>query len=375
MNFSIIKNAATARIERVELFLLNVETARHFSHGVWRNRQHAVLQLGGAAQSGWGECVAATNRPELDLAQWGAVLGELKGRTPDEAWEILRLARDVWPNKTLEMAEMALLDWCARLAGTPLLELLDLPLREPVAGLFCVLESQPEKAAERARFALEKNLKTHIKLKIFGDLALDCALIRAVRAAMGPRAFVVADANGAYTARGENLVAQLKKLRESGLDALEDPAKLEIGEWVELQNAVGDLALVPDEPLRPAWRAQAQIAAGMGRIYNIHPGTSGSLLEAIALARQIQNFGAQVMIGDDSLVGPACSAWQQLAIGLGASWCEALEKPDESSAFSSCIRAQNTRKDAEGRVELGELKPGFGLEVDAEKLRKNLVFA
>ena len=55
-------------IEAIELLHLDVEAERHFSHGVWRNRQHAILHLQAGAMSGWGECIGATGHPELDLA-------------------------------------------------------------------------------------------------------------------------------------------------------------------------------------------------------------------------------------------------------------------------------------------------------------------
>ena len=56
----------------------------------------------------------------------------------------------------------------------------------------------------------------------------------------------------------------------------------------------------------------------MGRIYNIHPDSAGSIVDAVVLAGRIRELGAGLMIGDDSLVGPSASIWQQLACGLGA---------------------------------------------------------
>ena len=39
------------------------------------------------------------------------------------------------------------------------------------------------------------------------------------------------------------------------------------------------------------------------------------------------------MIGDSSLIGAACTFWQQLAIGNEASWVEAMEKPRNKMLF------------------------------------------
>ena len=75
------------------------------------------------------------------------------------------------------------------------------------------------------------------------------------------------------------------------------------------------------------------------------------------------------MIGDASLVGPACSAWQQMAIGLGASWVEALEKKEDSEAYLECIVSKATYRDTNGNF-TADLKPGFGLQIDEDKLRR-----
>ena len=367
-DLSLLLQGLEGHIESVRTFRLDVEAERHFSHGVWRGRQHVVLRLGAGEHRGWGECVGATSRPDFDLAAWSAALEGLNRLAWNEVAEFLFAARDVWPAKQLEMTEMAVLDLVGRLKNVSVLEMLGLDGRAAIAGLFCILESDPNRAAERARFAMKKNLKSHAKVKIFGKPELDCAVIAAVRREMGPRTYLCADANGGYTSRREALVSDMKTLRAASLDACEDPASLTVEEWVELQSAVGELDLIPDAPLRPAWKARQKIVAGMGRIYNIHPGTSGSLVEAARLARQIQGFGARMIVGDDSLVGPGCTAWQQMAIGLGAAWCEALEKSDESDVFLRCVRAQNTHRLEDGRFGIGELRPGFGLDVDAMRL-------
>ena len=53
----------------------------------------------------------------------------------------------------------------------------------------------------------------------------------------------------------------------------------------------------------------------MGRIYNIHPDSAGSIIDAVALAGRIRELGGGAMVGDDSLVGPSATIWQQLAVG------------------------------------------------------------
>ena len=365
------------RIDAIELWRLDVTTQRHFSFGTWHNRQHVFMKVASDGQQGWGEVLAAKNNPKLDIAPWGACFGALHGLTIPEALDGLSARRQdvaAWSVDRLELAEMALLDLAGRVSGKPTIKLLGLPGRDPVSGLFCVLEEDPHQAMARAAVALARKLSTHVKIKIFGNPDLDGQLVRAVRQVVGTKAFLVADANCGYKCDArmpiEELAGQLRALRQAGLDACEDPARVDARQWIALQQQVGDLALLVDYPARPAWAAMETLLPGMGRIYNLHPGCMGSLLETAALSRKIQGWGARVMVGDDSLIGPACTAWQQMAIGMGAAWVEALEKPDESDLFLQCVSSQATSQQADGRFGIGVTKAGFGLEVDEVKLRQ-----
>ncbi len=373
-------NQLLMRIDEVELFRLDAANPRHISFGRWDNRQHAALRLCAKGVCGWSEGIVSHNDPSFELAPWGACFSELKGMTVSDALTHNRQHRESWWVNQLEMGEIALLDLAGRLLDTPVVVLLNLDGRQPVPGLFCILESDPQRAAEQAALARKQNLTSHIKLKIYGESTLDAALIRAVRQVMGPKTYLIADANEGYArapdAPLDELAAQLKVLHQAGLNACEDPAVLANADWGDLQTKVGLFDLIPDKPMRPAWHALHTVLPGMGRVYNLHPGSMGSLIDTITLARHIQGFGAEIMIGDDSLIGPGCTAWQQIAVGLGAAWVEALEKPQESDVFLQCIQVKSTEQKTDGRFGLTydyatrDLRPGFGLQVDVPRLRK-----
>ena len=368
------------RIDEVELFRLDASIPRKFSFGMRENRQHAALRLCANGKCGWSEGIVSHNDPSFQLAPWGSCFSELKGMTVADALTHHRQHRESWWVNQLEMAEIALLDLAGRLLQMPVLSLLDLDNRQPVPGLYFINESDPQQVVEQARFARKRNLSTHIKLKIFGESSLDTALVRAVRQVMGSNAYIIADANEGYTREPgvslDALAAQLESLHNAGLNACEDPAVLKNAEWVELQTKVGLLDLIPDKPLRPVWHALDTVSPEMGRIYNLHPGRMGSLVDTVALARHIKRMGAKVTIGDDSLIGPGCTTWQQIAVGLGAAWVQALEKPQESDVFLQCIQVKSTELKVDGRCGLlydyatRDLHPGFGLQVDVPRLRK-----
>ncbi len=163
-------------------------------------------------------------------------------------------------------------------------------------------------------------------------------------------------------------LCNLYRLDAAGLSACENPAQLSNAQWIELQTKVGALDLIPDYPARPAWDALVTLVPGRGRVYNLHPACMGSLVDTAALGHRIHDFAA-VMIGDSSLIGAGYTAWQQVAVGLGAAWGEALEKNQESDAFTNCIRAQSTFQTADGRFGVREWRPGFGLDVDVATLQ------
>ncbi|MFE5319368.1 enolase C-terminal domain-like protein [Paenibacillus sp. NPDC056579] len=361
-------------IRSIEVYRYDVNVQRNFSHGAWTNRIHGFIRISAGNRSGWGENIMAVNRVELDLNEWLSPLQDLIGMTIGEAVRTVMTRLTELGSKRAEMVETALLDLAGQLLGLSALELLGLDGKEPVPGLFCILENDPQKVRERAQESWDQGYRTHLKVKLFGDTDLDKTIVEAARGIMGPETFIVGDVNNGYRRKKseeslEEIAAALRSLQEAGLNACEDPANLTAPQWIELQSQAGELELLPDEPLRPAIEAARTVLPGMGGIYNIHPGCAGSLIHAVELARKIQGFGARLMIGDDSLVGPACTVWQQLAIGLSADWVESLEKPGESDAFEACVTAQATSRTSDGRVSLGGWSPGFGLMLDEKQLR------
>ena len=75
-----------------------------------------------------------------------------------------------------------------------------------------------------------------------------------------------------------------------------------------------------------------------------------------------EQLGA-MMVGDDSLVGPSASIWQQLASGLGARWVEATEKRRESDFYYRCVNDLAT--DSTHNPIFIQWKKGFGINLES----------
>lgn len=364
-NFTDIQNTITG----VTLYKCNIYATKKFSFGTWTSRQHVFVSIRSGDKTGWGENIIETNMPDASLDEWKEWLLQFKGLTVSQAVELLRTKMGVWRDRMTEMTEMALIDLAGKLQGKHALELLNLPKRTPVYGVYVILSDDLDFVDDRARYAVTNGKDRFIKVKLFGNPELDQAVVRTVRKyAPRPNTYLIGDVNCGYRPQGqqvsvEEIAGHLRELYAAGLDACEDPAFCSVDEWVALQSQCGELELIPDYPMRPSSKAIHTIRPGMGRIYNIHPGSAGSVFDAIDLAYHIQGMGAKLMIGDDSLVGPGCTIWQQLAMGLGADWVEATEKQKESDFYYECVKKLATDSSC-APIPVDTTCAGFGVEID-----------
>jgi len=366
------ESATSNNVDSIDLFLVNVTKERNFSHSTWHNRQHIFIAIRSNEITGWSEVLANKNDLNFDINEWGSYLQVLNGKSIEEAIEITRtnaLSKN-WKAKKSEPILMALYDIQGKIVNKPTIELWGLEGRDPVPGLFCILEKDINQALIQAEVAKSQGLSDFVKVKMFGDVELDLALTKALRQSFRPETFLMADANRGYKTWQslEELSDLMKNLHNAGLDAMEDPAELTKEQWIGLQSMVGEFSLIPDRPMRPAFKALEFFNPEMGHYFNIHPDTMSTFQEAVELGKKIKAHDRGLMIGDSSLIGPACTFWQQFAIGLGASWVEAIEKPQESDVFEKCVSKMSTEIGKDGRSRITKLRPGFGIEMNEEKL-------
>lgn len=363
-----------SKVSEITFYKKNIYATKHFSFGTWTSRQHVIVKVEADSEMGFGECVISVNQPTVSLSAFREKAEKLANRMVSEALKDNRQARGVWPEPFVEMMEMALIDLIGKLKKKSAVSLLGLRGKTPVHGVYVILSDNLTEVEEKTNWAIAHQRQRFIKVKLFGDNQLDCAIIETVRRCLGDKqCYLIGDVNGGYRKQEEKqslteIATQLKRLYQAGLDACEDPAYISHEEWVALQTLVGRLNLIPDYPLRPSRESINQILPGMGRIYNIHPDSAGSLIDAVALAERVRQLGAELMIGDDSLVGPAATVWQQLAIGLGASWVEATEKEQESDFYYSTVKSIPTDSQI-NPIKMADCV-GFGIYLDEKLLAK-----
>ena len=355
------------KISKIELFRYDIDIPRHFSFGTWYNRQHLFMKISSGDYYGWSEIPASRNNPDLDPSEWVDYLRTFIGLSIGQSYDLLNSQQVMGTTvhtRKLEFIEMGLLDLSGRLQNIPAIELLGLKQNNPVPGLYCILDNDVEKVRLEVLYSIEQNLSHHLKFKMYGDHQADLKLLKAIREIIGENEVVISDANMGYKnfASLSDLAAILNEFKNHGLNAIEDPAELTIEEWIILQEMVGELSLIPDVPLRPAWNGLNTIRPAMGRIFNLHPSVMGSFRHIALLVKKVHEIGCKVMIGDDSLVGPGCSAWQQIAVGAGAVWVEALEKKEDSKNYLKGLIYSPAKLNDVGYITYNPM-PGFGIEL------------
>ena len=365
-------SAKNIKIEEINLFLINVKKERYFSFGVWKNRQHVMINIKGANQTGWGETKVSSNQPDFDLSKWSEAFQKIKGMNLIDGIEEVRnqFLQGQWKPIVTEGLLMTLYDLMGKIENKPTIKIWGLEGQDPVPAIFCILEKEEEMVVKQAQIAKDQNLHRYVKIKMFGDFEIDKKNVSALRKFLGPDAFILGDPNRGYDhVKDLNELSQfMVALHEAGMDGVEDPSNLKKEELIFLQSNVGKLSIVPDHIMRPAAKSIEYFDDRMGNYFNLHPKCMGTFEEVNQLAKVIKKSGKGIMIGDSSLIGAACTFWQQIAIGNKASWVEAMEKPQEQDAFINCIEEKATQLDAQGKVTV-HFKPGFGLKVNETKLK------
>lgn len=244
-------------------------------------------------RSGWGEASAApTMTGEVlpgmaEVARRYLAPALLASPFAAPAEITHRLDRAIRGNTGAKCAaEAALLDLAARRAGLPLCDFLG-QRRRDAAPCIAMIGGATEDSVLEAALAAQAQGFRHIKVKLGlrPDPREDAAMIRRLRAALGPGAHLSGDANMAWTLPAT--LAFLADLPEEALDYLEQPLPDDDKAGLAQLSAQTRCPICVDEGLHgladiPACRG---IAAGFG-LKSIKLGGLLPTLMADALARE-----------------------------------------------------------------------------------------
>jgi L-alanine-DL-glutamate epimerase-like enolase superfamily enzyme len=240
------------------------------------------------------------------------------------------------PGGARNALDCALWELDAARAGRPVWELAGLRAVNPLVTTFTLGADEPAVMAEGARKYLHAR---SLKLKLTGELDIDIARVRAVRAAR-PGAWIGVDANQGY--RIDALNSLIPVLVEANVSLLEQP--LARGSEADLQGYLSPVPIAADESVL----SLADVPGLVGRfdVVNIKLDKCGGLTEALAMARKAQELGLKVMVGN--MVGTSLAMAPGFVLGQ---LCEIVDLDGPTFLKRDCVPGATY---ADGKIWCGE---------------------
>ena len=259
--------------------------------------------------------------------------------------------------------ELALWDILAKAAGLPLYRLLGGAVRETVPLKFSISGAAPAKAAELAQWAVAQGFRTmKVKVAMPGG---DWERVRAVRHAIGDEVRLGVDANGGWSVR--EAIRSLRQMTALGVYFAEQPvAPVDISWMAEVRRNT-ELPVMADESLYSLQDAMALARSSAADMFSLYIGKSG-LSGARKIAAVAEAAGLICTIGSNMELGVATAAMIHLAASTPAIDAETVPCDILSHLFYDTNLL--TEPLVQGAVARPPQKPGLGVELDEESIRR-----
>jgi L-alanine-DL-glutamate epimerase-like enolase superfamily enzyme len=362
------------RVEAIPIALPFRERYRTAS-GELDRREMAIVRLHtDNGPLGLGEAVPLSLRGGPDLA---TVLAEIAACEPVIAGAGVSapLARvpveiRVWINdllgacrrrgagaQALTAIDIALHDLAGRVSGLPLWRLLGAGDLIPVCCNATLDAGEPEAVGKRAQAQLGEGFRT-FKVKVGVDADADVARVAAVRAAVGERADVRLDANGAWTPA--EAVDQLARLASCELELVEQPCADAKG--LAQVRAKVEMPVVADESVASLADAQRVAELGACDAATVKLSKVGGLLETLRIAAVVPTYLSS------ALDGP-------IGIAAAAHLVQALPREGYATRFDHglatldlFVSSYASHEGLTGAALFPASTPGLGVEIDETRL-------
>lgn len=207
------------------------------------------------------------------------------------------------PGGARNAVDCALWELDARRSSRPVWQLAELAPPKALITTFTLGADDPAAMAVGARKYAQARA---LKLKLTGDLNLDSARVRAVRAAR-PEVWMGVDANQGYSI--EALDPLIEMLIDADISLLEQPLKR--GREADLAGYVSRIPIAADESAL----SLVDLPGLKGRfdMVNIKLDKCGGLTEGLAMAREARRLGLKVMVGN--MVGTSLAMAPAFVLG------------------------------------------------------------
>ena len=299
------------KIERIAANHCKIPADMHFSSGSVTMQSFGVCRIFARGLVGYGERQGGLGKEDEAVAR--GLIGKdacgLDGLLP-QGGRVYKPGA----NGLLEMFSMALYDLVGKAHGLPMHMLLGGARRKRVPLMPCIFARPPERAAEIAQGFLAQGFKA-LKVKLFGEVEGDCAIVRAIRETM-PDGLLQGDANLGYKGLDAGREA-MGRLGEAGLTIAEDPFEGTFEDYVAITAEFETPRHMLDAPSR-GWDGIA-MSCGLraAHIINLHPNCQGPFSEILGRAAVARAHGIPAMVGGTGYPGVGSWAHAHVASVIG----------------------------------------------------------
>lgn len=340
------------------------------SSGTVKDRRIFLLQLRDASGlTAWSECVAGeepnytaetVETAWLALREW--IAPRVLGCRFNHPREIFPLLEQNFRGHLMAKAafEMGAWELAAQLEGVPLSRMLGGTRSHIPAGVSLGIQKNPERLVELAHAARARGYR---KIKIKIKPGADVEFVAAVRAALGPEAPLMVDANNAYSLAD---LERLVKLDAFNLIMLEQPlAWDDIVRHAALQKRLRT-PICLDESITGLAQAEDMVTLGSGRIINIKPGRVGGFSAALAIHDFCAKNGVPVWCGGmlESGVGRAYN----VALASLPNFVLPGDLSPSDRYWERDIVTPEWTMSVDGMVSVPLEKPGMGVTVNLDRV-------
>jgi O-succinylbenzoate synthase len=362
----------TLRLEHLTLREIQLPLREPFriSSGTQSARRILLLELEDAdGATVWSECVApeqpnytaeTIDTAWIAIASW--VAPRVLGRVFSDPAEVFPALQHNFRGHLMAKAAVEMGFWAldAERRRIPLAGRLGGTRSSVEVGISLGIQTSPAALVERVARAVRDGYR---KVKIKIEPGADVDFVRQARAALGPDAPLMADANNAYTLADTDRLLELDDL---GLMMIEQPlAWDDLHQHALLQRQLRT-PLCLDESITSLERAEEMAALGSGRVVNIKPGRVGGFGPSLAIHDFCAGQGIPVWCGG------------MLESGVGRAYNVALAslsnfvKPGDISPSAryweqDVVSPEWTMQDGLMAVPAG---PGIGVAVDRERIAR-----
>jgi len=282
------------------------------------------------------------------------------------AFVMKKLRKVIQGNRFAKCAvETALLDMQGQRLGVPLSELLGGRVRDTLPVAWTLASGDTAKDIVEAEQMLEQRRHRIFKLKIGArSLQEDVHHVLAIKRALGDRASVRVDVNQAWSEL--EAVRGIAALEAGGIDLVEQPVRADHPDALRRLAARFDVAVMADEALHGPIDA-FNIARNNGAdVFAVKIAQSGGLVPAQQVATVAQLAGIGLYGGTmlEGGVGTAATA-HLCATFADLSW--------DTELFGPLLLTEEVLEEPLVYKDFGlqvPTKPGLGVRVDADKLRR-----